>query len=135
MHNLKFTGLVLAAGLAFAGAAHAEDFKLGVTGPMTGPNAAFGAQLQNGTQQAVDDLNKKGGILGEKITVEVGDRRVGSEAGRLGRQQVRRRWREVCRRTVQLGRGDSVLRRLPRKQHLDDHAVGDQPDADREGHE
>ena len=73
MQNLKFTGLVLAAGLAFAGAAHAEDFKLGITGPMTGPNAAFGAQLQNGAQQAVDDLNKKGGILGNKITTEVGD--------------------------------------------------------------
>ena len=48
-------------------------FKLGVAGPITGPNAAFGAQLQKGTQQAVDDINAKGGILGKKITLEVGD--------------------------------------------------------------
>jgi len=75
-HNVKYiglTGFVLAAGLAFSGAAHAADFKMGVAGPITGPNAAFGAQLQMGTQQAVDDLNAKGGILGNKITLDVGD--------------------------------------------------------------
>ena len=73
MKFLTLTGFVLAAGLAFSGGAHAADFKLGVAGPITGPNAAFGAQLQQGTQQAVDDLNAKGGILGNKITLEVGD--------------------------------------------------------------
>src|SRR6195952_2045560 len=72
MKNLGLTGFVLAAGLAFSGAAHA-DIKLGVAGPITGPNAAFGAQLQHGVQQAVDDINAKGGILGNKITVDVGD--------------------------------------------------------------
>lgn len=66
------TGLILAAGLAFAGAANAE-IKLGVAGPITGPNAAFGAQLTNGVDQAVEDINKAGGILGEKITVSKGD--------------------------------------------------------------
>ena len=73
MNTIGLTGFVLAAGLAFSGVAHAADFKLGVAGPITGPNAAFGAQLQNGTQQAVDDLNAKGGILGNKIVLEVGD--------------------------------------------------------------
>ena len=73
MKTIGLTGFVLAAGLAFSGAAQAADFKMGVTGPITGANAAFGAQLQNGTQQAVDDLNAKGGILGNKIVLEVGD--------------------------------------------------------------
>ena len=73
MKPIGVTGFVRAAGLAGSGAGQAADFKLGVTGPITGPNAAFGAQLQNGTQQAVDDLNAKGGILGNKITLEVGD--------------------------------------------------------------
>jgi branched-chain amino acid transport system substrate-binding protein len=72
MKKLLLTSVVLAAGLAFASAASAQ-IKLGVAGPMTGPNAAFGAQLKNGTQQAVDDINAKGGILGQKIEVEVGD--------------------------------------------------------------
>jgi branched-chain amino acid transport system substrate-binding protein len=71
--TIGLTGFVLAAGLAFSGVAHAADFKLGVAGPLTGPNAAFGAQLQQGAQQAVDDLNAKGGILGNKITLETGD--------------------------------------------------------------
>lgn len=72
MKHLGMTGFVLAAGLAFAGAAHAE-IKLGVAGPITGPNAAFGAQLQNGVEQAVADINAKGGVMGQKISMEVGD--------------------------------------------------------------
>ena len=71
--TIGLTGFVLAAGLAFSGVAHAADFKLAVAGPLTGPNAAFGAQLQQGVQQAVDDLNAKGGILGNKITLDIGD--------------------------------------------------------------
>src|SRR5579864_3815923 len=66
------SGVALAAALAFSGAASAQ-IKLGVAGPITGPNAAFGAQLVNGTQQAVDDINKAGGILGQKLTLEQGD--------------------------------------------------------------
>jgi branched-chain amino acid transport system substrate-binding protein len=63
---------VFAAALAAAGAASAQ-IKMGVAGPITGPNAAFGAQLTMGTQQAVDDINKAGGILGQQITLEQGD--------------------------------------------------------------
>jgi len=72
MKNVWMTGLVLAAGLAFAGAANAQ-IKLGVAGPITGPNAAFGAQLTNGVNQAAEDINAAGGILGQKITVVSGD--------------------------------------------------------------
>src|SRR6202158_1560889 len=66
------SGVALAAALAFSGAASAQ-IKMGVAGPITGPNAAFGAQLVQGTSQAVEDINKAGGILGQKIQVEVGD--------------------------------------------------------------
>ncbi len=72
MHKYWLSGVALAAALAFSGAASA-DIKIGVAGPITGPNAAFGAQLVNGTQQAVDDINKAGGILGQKLTLEQGD--------------------------------------------------------------
>jgi branched-chain amino acid transport system substrate-binding protein len=63
---------VVALSLLFAGGAHAQ-IKLAVGGPITGPNAAFGAQLVQGTQQAVEDINKAGGILGQKVEVELGD--------------------------------------------------------------
>ena len=72
MKKIWMTGLVLAAGMAFAGAASAQ-LKIGVAGPITGPNAAFGAQLTNGTKQAAEDINAAGGILGQKIEVVQGD--------------------------------------------------------------
>ena len=72
MNKHWLSGVALAAALAFSGAASAQ-IKMGVAGPITGPNAAFGAQLVNGTQQAVDDINKAGGILGQQITLEQGD--------------------------------------------------------------
>ncbi|HTZ04111.1 MAG TPA: branched-chain amino acid ABC transporter substrate-binding protein, partial [Xanthobacteraceae bacterium] len=55
-----------------AGTAVAQ-VKIGVAGPITGPNAATGAQMKNGVDQAAADLNKTGGILGQKIAVEYGD--------------------------------------------------------------
>jgi branched-chain amino acid transport system substrate-binding protein len=51
----------------------AADIKIGVAGPITGPNAAFGAQLKNGVEQAVTDINAAGGINGEKLVVVAGD--------------------------------------------------------------
>ena len=59
-------GLALGLGLAFADGASAQ-IKLGVAGPITGGSAAFGAQLKNGVEQAVADINAAGGILGQKI--------------------------------------------------------------------
>jgi len=72
MMKYWLSGVALAAALALSGAASA-DVKIAVAGPITGPNAAFGAQLVNGVQQAVDDINKAGGILGQKLVLEQGD--------------------------------------------------------------
>ena len=70
----KITTLGLALGLGFALASTASaQVKLGVEGPITGPNAAFGAQIKNGVEQAVKDINAKGGILGKKIELSFGD--------------------------------------------------------------
>src|SRR5580658_11130898 len=49
------------------------QIKLAVAGPVTGANAAFGAQLTQGVEQAAEDINKAGGILGQKLEVEPGD--------------------------------------------------------------
>ena len=72
MKKLLLTGIALGAVIALSGVANAQ-IKVGVAGPITGPNAAFGAQLKNGAEQAVEDINAKGGINGQKITVSVGD--------------------------------------------------------------
>src|SRR5450631_2489083 len=70
----RITTVILALGfaVALAGTSSAQ-IKMGVVGPITGPNAAFGAQLKNGTDQAVADINAAGGILGQKITLGYGD--------------------------------------------------------------
>jgi branched-chain amino acid transport system substrate-binding protein len=72
MKKSVVTGLALVAGLAFSGPASAQ-LKIGVTGPLTGPNAAFGAQLKNGAEMAAADFNAKGGINGQKIELVFGD--------------------------------------------------------------
>jgi branched-chain amino acid transport system substrate-binding protein len=72
MKKYLLSAVALSAVLAFGGAAHA-DIIVGVAGPMTGANAAFGTQLQKGAEQAAADINAAGGINGEKIKIELGD--------------------------------------------------------------
>ena len=72
--------LAFGLGLAFADPASAQ-IKMGVAGPLTGGSAAFGAQLKNGTEQAVEDINAAGGILGQKIQLYIGDDRADPKEG------------------------------------------------------
>lgn len=53
--------------------AFAQDIRIGVAGPMTGPSSAFGRQMKNGAEQAVGDINAAGGILGKKLSLDFGD--------------------------------------------------------------
>jgi branched-chain amino acid transport system substrate-binding protein len=50
-----------------------SEIVIGVAGPMSGDLAVFGQQLKRGAQQAVADLNAKGGVLGKKVRLAVGD--------------------------------------------------------------
>lgn len=59
-------------GLSFGAQAQAE-IVIAVAGPMTGQYASFGEQMKGGAEQAVADLNAKGGIMGEQIRLVVGD--------------------------------------------------------------
>jgi branched-chain amino acid transport system substrate-binding protein len=63
---------VISVSVALTSTAKAE-LKLGLSGPLTGGLAAFGDQAKRGVDQAVDDINQAGGILGQKITVAYGD--------------------------------------------------------------
>jgi branched-chain amino acid transport system substrate-binding protein len=72
MKRITTLGLALGLGFALAGTASAQ-VKFGMAGPITGPSAATGAQMKNGVDQAAEDINKTGGILGQKIAVEYGD--------------------------------------------------------------
>jgi len=70
-----FTKSLLAASAVIAltaGAAQAE-IVIATAGPMTGQYAVFGEQMKRGAEQAVKDLNAQGGVLGEQLSLRVGD--------------------------------------------------------------
>ncbi len=69
---LTTLGLATTLAIAAVGSAAAE-VKIAVGAPLTGPNAATGAQFKNGADQAVADINAAGGILGQKVVISYGD--------------------------------------------------------------
>lgn len=64
---LAFTFLIFSSLVA-----HAEIL-IGVAGPMSGTSAAFGTQMLQGVQAAVDHLNASGGVEGELIEIATAD--------------------------------------------------------------
>jgi branched-chain amino acid transport system substrate-binding protein len=66
-------GLATSTVLAQGAFAQGQDLRIGVLGPITGPNAAFGKQLTDGANQAIADINARGGILGRRIVAVMGD--------------------------------------------------------------
>jgi branched-chain amino acid transport system substrate-binding protein len=75
MNKLKFS-LLGASALAVASVAMpaiAQDITIASAGPMTGQYAAFGAQLKRGAEMAVADINARGGVMGRKLKLEIGD--------------------------------------------------------------
>lgn len=74
MKRTLFAGAAALAMLGVVAAAPAQaQIKIGTAGPITGSNATFGAQLKAGAEQAVADINAKGGVLGKKLELSIGD--------------------------------------------------------------
>lgn len=71
--NLKKSLLALAAVAAMAAGPARAEIVVGLAGPITGPNAVFGEQMRRGAEMAVNDLNAKGGVLGQKLKFVIGD--------------------------------------------------------------
>ena len=73
----RITGLLiaLAATLAVSGCGGGDDntTPVAVVGPITGQYASFGAQMKNGGEMAVADINEAGGVLGKKLDLSIGD--------------------------------------------------------------
>ena len=53
--------------------ASAQTIKIGVIEPLTGPFAASGNYVTNGAKIAADEINAKGGVLGQKIELVIED--------------------------------------------------------------
>ncbi|MDP6367145.1 MAG: ABC transporter substrate-binding protein, partial [Nitrospinota bacterium] len=63
--------MIFAVAVALPGGAGAAMIKIGVAGPLTGDQAAFGEMLKNGVLLAVAEWNNKGGVSvgGKKMKV------------------------------------------------------------------
>lgn len=49
------------------------DLTVAIAGPMSGQYASAGDQIRKGAEMAIADINARGGVLGEKLKLEVGD--------------------------------------------------------------
>jgi branched-chain amino acid transport system substrate-binding protein len=58
---------------ASAGTAAAQEIKIGVNQPLTGPFAASGTYIVNGAKLAAEKINAEGGVLGQKIRLVIED--------------------------------------------------------------
>ncbi|CAG9274036.1 branched-chain amino acid ABC transporter substrate-binding protein [Paraburkholderia unamae] len=69
-HTMKqLAGATLVAAVSLAGTAHAQqadDVKIGFAGPMTGAQAHYGKDFQNGITLAVEDMNATKPVIGGK---------------------------------------------------------------------
>jgi branched-chain amino acid transport system substrate-binding protein len=65
--------LLAAAAALPAGANAAEPVTAGVSGPLTGPNAQYGAQWKRGFDLALDAINGNGGVKGRPVAYDFQD--------------------------------------------------------------
>jgi branched-chain amino acid transport system substrate-binding protein len=64
---------MLSAGALAANAAPQAPIKIGLGAPISSSDANFGAELRNGVEMAVHDVNTAGGLLGHRLSIEIGD--------------------------------------------------------------
>jgi len=70
----RFFAVSLTAAAATLGVGTASaDILIATAGPMTGQYASFGEQMRRGAELAVKDINAKGGVLGQKLALTIGD--------------------------------------------------------------
>lgn len=79
--------LALAIACGDAEAQAPAPLKIGVSAPLTGPDAAYGQGVRAGAEQAVADLNRAGGVAGRTLVLVVAD---DAGDGRQGMTVMRR---------------------------------------------
>ncbi|HZH28259.1 MAG TPA: branched-chain amino acid ABC transporter substrate-binding protein [Azospirillaceae bacterium] len=72
--NMRLTVLAAATAAALGAALPVSaQVVVGVAGPLTGANAAFGEQLRRGAEMAAAEINAKGGVNGQQVRLVFGD--------------------------------------------------------------
>lgn len=73
MKKIYHLGLVTALLTALGAVPAKADITIASVGPMTGDYATGGDQMRKGAQVAVDEINARGGLLGQRVVLHVGD--------------------------------------------------------------
>lgn len=75
------TGRRLGLAVLLLAAPALADINIGVYGPFTGGSAGMGVSMRNGVQMAAEEINKSGGILGQKVALVLRDDEAKNERG------------------------------------------------------
>ncbi len=73
MKKFILSGIALSFAAALSATTALADITIATVGPITGQLAALGEQYKRGAELAVADINAAGGVLGEKLVLEIGD--------------------------------------------------------------
>ena len=73
MKKLILAGMAISFAAALSVSTAMADTTVAVAGPITGDLAANGEQMKRGAEMAVKDINAAGGVLGQKLLLEIGD--------------------------------------------------------------
>jgi branched-chain amino acid transport system substrate-binding protein len=73
MRNIKIAIFFINAVLCSFSAWSTETIKIGLINETTGPNAEAGSYAINGVKSAIEQINKKGGLLGKQVEVVIED--------------------------------------------------------------
>ncbi len=85
--NSIFVGMLLFILIPFTFAYGADPIYIGLMAPMTGDYAEYGMFFREGTQLAMDEINKAGGIQGRQVELVVGDSRADPKEAALVAQK------------------------------------------------
>lgn len=71
--KMKMSVLLIVGSILLMAGGVSAQIKIGLGGPMSGPFAAWGLDGKAGMEMAIDEINAKGGIKGEKVVLLVRD--------------------------------------------------------------
>jgi branched-chain amino acid transport system substrate-binding protein len=73
--GIKLLAFTLACACLLLACSQKDDslIRVGLAGPMTGPDGQMGASIIAGSQMAIDEWNARGGVLGKKIVAVTRD--------------------------------------------------------------
>jgi branched-chain amino acid transport system substrate-binding protein len=79
--KVRAFGVAAALTLALGTAASADELRIGALVPTTGDLQLYGETSLNGIRLAVEEINAAGGVLGQPISLRVGDTQTSPQAG------------------------------------------------------